>query len=63
MLVYDTLAPNPCTIYSKENVKVQRCGEIISIFKGNNVIFRSYQPNKVNPNLIIKIVDKILQEK
>ncbi len=62
MNVYDTLAPNPFTIYSKENVKVQRCGEVISIYKNNNVVFRSHQPNKVNPNLIIKIVDKILQE-
>lgn len=62
MFVYDTLAANPVTIYSKENIKVQRCGEIISIYKNNSLLFRTHQPNKVNPAFIMKVVDKLLKQ-
>lgn len=60
MNVYDTLSQNPMTIYNKGDIKVIRCGELIFFYKQNDLMFKSLQPNKVNSNLIMKIVDKIL---
>ncbi len=59
--VYDTLATGPTTIYRKQDISVERCGEVISIYKNNSLIMRSYQPNKVNGVFIMKIVDKLLK--
>lgn len=57
--VYDTLANGPTVIYQKQNVKVFRCGELLFFYKDNNLLFKSFQPNKVNSTLIMRIVDKI----